>query len=235
MTQEQIRAELFRLRDESYKVFQGALIPTVKQEDMIGVRTPALRALAKEIAREKEGESFLAELPHRYFEENQLHAFLISEIIDFERCVSEVDRFLPFVNNWATCDQMSPRVFRKHKRELLPHIRRWLASEKTYVLRFAIRMLMDHFLDAEFDPDYLSWVAAVDSEDYYVKMMIAWYFATALAKQYSQTVSYIKDKRLAPWTHNKAIRKAIESYRVSPERKEILRRMTIPMGRKGEK
>lgn len=220
---EHIVRKLFELQDEKYRDFQGALIPTVSRADMIGVRTPLIRRFAKELAGRAEGEVFLAALPHRYFEENQLHAFLISEIKDFDRCLSEVDRFLPFVDNWATCDQMSPAVFRKHKGELLPHIRRWLASEKTYVVRFAIKMLMDHYLDGEFNPVYLSWVAAVRSEEYYVKMMVAWYFATALAKQYAQTISYIEDRRLVPWTHNKAIRKAIESYRVPLDRKSYLR------------
>jgi len=230
MTPEEIRAELFRRQDLKYRDFQGALIPTVPTDRVIGVRTPALRAFAKELSRRGGADDFLADLPHRYFDENQLHAFVLCEIKDFDRCLSAVDRFLSFVDNWATCDQLSPAVFRRHRERLLPFIRRALDSGETFRVRFGIKMLMDHFLDEAFDPIYLSLVAGVTSEDYYVKMMVAWYFATAIAKRYDETVPYVERKLLPPWTHNKAIQKARESYRVSPERKDYLRslRLKIP-------
>ena len=219
------------MQDAAYRDFQGALIPTVPREKMIGVRTPALRAMAKRLIRRPDLEKFLSELPHATFEENQLHAFLIAEVKDFDRCLYEVDRFLPYVDNWATCDQMSPKALKKNKGELLVAVERWLNSDKVYTLRFAIGMLMAHFSDEGFDPRYLSMVAAVRSEEYYVKMMVAWYFATALAKRYEQTIPYLEERRLDPWTHNKTIRKAIESYRVPPERKTYLRSLTIPFGK----
>lgn len=223
MTTEEIRSELFRLRDEKYKAFQGALLPTVRAEDMIGVRTPSLRALAKKLARNGDGDAFLAELPHRYFEENQLHAFLLSESKDFDRCIFEVDHFLPYVDNWATCDQMSPRIFRRRKRELLPYVERWLASPEEYVVRFGIKMLMDHFLEEDFDPRYPAWVAAICREEYYIEMMASWYFATALAKRYDEVLPYVTEPRLSPAVRKKAIRKALESYRIPEERKTALR------------
>ncbi|MBO4472378.1 MAG: DNA alkylation repair protein [Clostridia bacterium] len=231
MTTEEIRAELFRRQDLKYRDFQGALIPTVPTDRVIGVRTPALRAFAKELSRGGGADEFLADLPHRYFDENQLHAFLLCEIKDFDRCLSMVDRFLSFVDNWATSDQLSPAVFRRHRERLLPFIRRALDSGETYRVRFGIKMLMDHFLDEAFDPIYLSLVAGVTSEEYYVKMMVAWYFATAIAKRYDETVPYVERKLLPPWTHNKAIQKARESYRVSPERKDYLRSLRIKIPR----
>ena len=231
MILQEIKEELLSLQDAAYRDFQGALIPTVPREKMIGVRTPALRAMAKRLIRRPDLEEFLSSLPHDTFEENQLHAFVLSEIKDFDRCLYEVDRFLPYVDNWATCDQMSPKVFKKNKGELLVAVERWLNSDQVYTLRFAIEMLMAHFSDEDFDPRYLSMVAAVRSEEYYVKMMVAWYFATALAKRYEQTIPYLEERRLDPWTHNKTIRKAIESYRVPPERKTYLRSLTIPLGK----
>lgn len=231
MILQEIKEELLSLQDAAYRDFQGALIPTVPREKMIGVRTPALRAMAKRLIRRPDLEKFLSELPHATFEENQLHAFLIAEVKDFDRCLYEVDRFLPYVDNWATCDQMSPKALKKNKGELLVAVERWLNSDKVYTLRFAIGMLMAHFSDEGFDPRYLSMVAAVRSEEYYVKMMVAWYFATALAKRYEQTIPYLEERRLDPWTHNKTIRKAIESYRVPPERKTYLRSLTIPFGK----
>ena len=223
MTPQEVRDRLFSLRDEGYLAFQSALIPTLSEEGMIGVRTPLLRDLAKEMAKDGSAEAFLSALPHRYFDENQLHAFLLSGMHDFDRCLSEIERFLPFVDNWATCDQMTPVLFRKHKEELLPFVRKWLASEEPFTLRFGIKVLMDHFLGEAFDPRYLAWVAGVASEEYYVKMMVAWYVATALAKRYEETISYLEEGRLPLWTHNKAIQKAVESYRISPERKGYLR------------
>ena len=231
MTPAEIREELFRLRDESYRDFQSALIPTVEKVAFIGVRTPALRALAKNLSKSADISEFLGSLPHAYFDEDQLHAFLISEIRDFDLCLRETERFLPYVNNWATCDQMSPKVFKKHKKELLAAIDRWLASERTYTVRFALGMLMTHFLDEDFSPVFLEKAAAVRSEEYYVKMMVAWYFATALAKQYDAALPYLEGKRLDPWTHNKAIRKALESFRIPPERKAHLRGLSLPAAR----
>jgi 3-methyladenine DNA glycosylase AlkD len=223
-----IQDKVFALRDESYKEFNSKLIPTVDPKTVIGVRTPALRALAKEISADKENtDVFLENLPHKYFEENQLHAFIISGIKDYDECIEQLARFLPFVDNWATCDQMSPKVFRKHRPELLEHIRCWLQSDKTYTVRFGIGMLMEHFLDEDFDPSYPEMVAELRSDEYYINMMIAWYFATALAKQYESILPFIEEKRLSPWTHNKAIQKSVESYRITDEQKTYLRRLKV--------
>lgn len=220
MERDQLQQRLLALQDLKYRDFQRKLIPNIDPETIIGVRTPELRKLAKEIA---PGDAFKKELPHRYFEEDQLHSFLLGNLKDFEQAVREVDTFLPYVDNWAACDQLSPKVFRRHRKALLPHIRRWLASEHTYTIRFAMGMLMQHYLDEGFDPEYPALVAAIRSEEYYVRMMQAWYFATALAKQYDAVVPYITDHRLEKWTHNKAIQKAVESYRITPEQKEFLK------------
>ena len=218
-----IRSELFRMQDLKYRVFQSKLTPTVDPERFIGVRTPELRKLSKQMGRREDVYVFLNALPHDTFDENQLHAFIISEMKDFGECMDAVNRFLPFVDNWATCDQMSPKVFKKHRQDLLETIRQWLASDQTYTVRFGIKMLMEHFLDEDFDIDYLRMVADVRSGEYYIRMMVAWYFATALAKQYETTLPFIEEHRLDPWTHNKTIQKAIESYRISSEQKKYLR------------
>ncbi len=223
MSVQDIQQELFRLRDQSYRDFQAKLIPSMDPDRMIGVRTPALRAYAKALLKEPSAEEFLQALPHRYFDEDQLHAFLLSEIRDFDRCVGEVDRFLPYVDNWATCDQLSPTVFRKHKAELLDSVRIWLDAEETYTVRFAIGMLMQYFLDEQFEPAFLEMVASVRSEEYYIRMMVAWYFATALAKQYDAVIEYMTGRKLDEWTHKKTIQKCVESYRVSDEHKEFLK------------
>ena len=225
-----IRERLFALQDTGYRDFHSKLVPTVPLERIIGVRTPALRQLAKEIMREGGMEDFLAGLPHAYYDENQLHVFIVSNIKDYGECMARLKEFLPYVDNWATCDQMSPKVFRTHRRELLGEIRNWLVSPETYTVRFAIGMLMQHFLDEDFDEEYLSLAADLRSEEYYINMMTAWYFATALAKQYEAALPFIEEKRLAPWTHNKAIQKAIESRRVSVEHKEYLRGLKIRKG-----
>ena len=227
MIVEEIREELFSLQDTAYRDFQSRLTPTVDASTAIGVRTPALRALAKRVVKREDVGAFLGDLPHAYFDENQLHAFVISELRDYEVCLQEVERFLPYVDNWATCDQMSPKVFKRHRAELLEPIRRWIASDATYTVRFGVGMLMEHYLDDDFDPTYLDMVSAVDSEEYYVRMMVAWYFATALAKQYDATIPYLEDRRLEPWTHNKTIQKAIESRRISPETKDHLRSLRM--------
>ena len=222
-----IRETLFSLREEKFAAFQARLIPNVAPERIIGVRTPALRKLAKTLRGSGQAEEFLKALPHEFFEENNLHAFLLCEMKDFDACVQAVEDFLPYVDNWATCDQMSPGVFRKNKQALLPHIRRWIASEQCYTRRFGIGMLMSHFLDEDFREEYLSLVSDIRSEEYYVNMMIAWYFATALAKQYEAALPYLENRRLAPWVHNKAIQKALESFRVSDGHKAYLRTLKI--------
>ncbi len=214
---------LFALQDTAYRDFQGKLLPTVDPKSIIGVRTPDLRKLAKELVREDGSGTFLETLPHTYFDENQLHAFILSEIKDYDRCIALVERFLPYVDNWATCDQLSLKVFRKNKPDLLAHIKSWLKSDATYTVRFAVGMLMQHFLDDDFSPAYPKMVAAIKSDEYYINMMRAWYFATALAKQYDAIIPYIEQKKLDPWTHSKAIQKAVESYRITPEQKEHLR------------
>ena len=224
---EAVRNELFAQQDTKYRDFQAKLLPTVDKETVIGVRTPALRKYAKQLAKREDVTVFLNDIPHHYFDENQLHAFVISEIKDFDSCMTEVERFLPYVDNWATCDQLSPKVFKKHRQKLLERIREWIGSEYTYTVRFAIGMLMQHFLDEDFDPSYPEMVAAVRSEEYYINMMIAWYFTTALVKQYETILPYIEDRRLAPWTHNKAIQKSVESYRITPEQKDYLRSLKI--------
>jgi 3-methyladenine DNA glycosylase AlkD len=198
-------------------------MPTVDKDSFIGVRTPILRAYAKEVAKGESKDAFLAKLPHQYFDEYQLHAFIISLETDFARCVDEVERLLPFIDNWATCDQLSPKVFRKHRDALRPRIDRWLVSEAEYTVRFGIKMVMEHFLDEDFDEGYMQKIAAIRSDRYYINMMAAWYFATALAKQYNTAVKYMENGALDKWVHNKAIQKARESFRVSEEHKAYLK------------
>lgn len=222
-----IRETLFSLRDEKFAAFQAKLIPNIAPERIIGVRTPALRKLAKTLHGSGEAEEFLKALPHEFFEENNLHAFLLCGMKDFDACVQEVEAFLPYVDNWATCDQLRPKAFARNKQALLPHIRSWLDSDREYTRRFGIGMLMSHFLDEDFREEYLSLVSDIRSEEYYVNMMIAWYFATALAKQYEAALPYLENRRLAPWVHNKAIQKAVESFRVSEEHKTYLRTLKI--------
>lgn len=227
----EIRKELFKLQDQKYRDFQSKLIPTVDPDTVIGVRTPELRKYAKKLAKQEDITEFLDDLPHHYFDENQLHAFIISEIKDYEQCINQLCRFLPFVDNWATCDQMSPKVFKKHRQELLEYIKEWIGSGETYTIRFAIGMLMEHFLEEDFDPAYLELVADVRTEEYYVNMMIAWYFATALAKQYEAVLPFIENQRLDTWTHNKAIQKSVESYRITAEQKEYLKSLKVKVKR----
>lgn len=217
-----IQLKLKSLSEDGFADFTRKSIPTLPKEKFLGVRTPAVRKLAKELSGTQEAQFFLQELPHRYFEENQLHAFLISDIKNFDIAVSELEKFLPFIDNWATCDQTLPKSFKTHKKELLPFIKKWLKSEKVYTIRFAVGMLMRHFLDEEFSPEYLSMVVAVQNQDYYVKMEVAWYFAEALVKQWDKASEVIEQKLLEPWTHNKAIQKAKESFRISDEKKIYL-------------
>ena len=222
-----ITAQLFALQDKAYADFQSKLLPTIPRETVIGVRTPGLRKMAKQICKTPAAQEFLHSLPHRYFDENQLHAFILSEEKDFDRCLEELAQFLPYVDNWATCDQLSPRCFKKHTQELLPHICKWTKSKQIYTIRFGMGMLMRYYMDEAFRPEYLEWVASIKSDEYYIRMMQAWFFATALAKQWDATLPYIEQRRLHPWTHNKSIQKAIESYRITDEQKEILRVLRI--------
>ena len=218
-----IRERLFELRDPDYAAFQSRLTPGVAPEKFIGVRVPAARKLAKDLHASEEAERFLTELPHEYYDENMLHGLLVAETRDYDACIRLADAFLPYVDNWAVCDILSPRVFRKHKPELLEKIREWTASPHAYTCRFGIEMLMSHYLDDAFDPAYLAIPAAIRSDEYYVNMMIAWFFATALTKQWDAAVPYIEQARLDAWTHNKTIQKACESYRIPDERKAYLR------------
>lgn len=224
---ERIRSSLFEAQDTAYRDFQSGLIPTVEKERIIGVRTPQVRAVAKMYEKDPEINNFLGDLPHHYFEENNVHASVIGRIKDYERCLRELERFLPYIDNWATCDMESPKVFAKHTQELLGPVRRWLASRQTYTARFAIRMLMSFYLGDNFSTEYPDMVSNVRSEEYYVNMMIAWYFATALAKQYDAVIPYMEQKKLASWTHNKAIQKARESFRITPEQKAYLKTLRI--------
>ena len=222
-----IKRELIKLQDKEYRDFQSKLIPTIKPNSMIGVRTPNLRKYAKKLYKNNDYKTFLKELPHKYFDENQLHAFIISEIKDYEECISYVNNFLPYVDNWATCDEMSPKIFKKYHKELLKQIKIWIKSKKTYTIRFGIGMLQKYYLDDYFKPEYLNLVATIKSKEYYVNMMISWFFATALAKQYDYVIPYFETKKLEAWTHNKTIQKAIESYRITSEKKDYLKSLKI--------
>ncbi|MCR5587841.1 MAG: DNA alkylation repair protein [Lachnospiraceae bacterium] len=227
MNKNDLHKKLYSLKDLKYRNMQIKIIPTVDPESIIGVRTPELRNMAKEILKAGDYKDFLDDLPHKFFEENQLHAFIISGIKDMNECMEEMEKFLPYVDNWATCDQMSPKIFKKHKEVLLVYINEWLNSEKTYTIRFGVGMLMEHFLGEDFNLIYPEMVAKLRSEEYYVNMMIAWYFATALAKQYENVLPFIEEKRLDDWTHNKAIQKSIESRRITEEQKKYLKSLKV--------
>ncbi len=218
-----IQEKLISMQDLKYKEFQAKLIPNISAESVMGIRTPQLRVYAKELMKTDAAVEFLTQLPHQYFDENQLHAFIISEMKDYDAILAALEKFLPYVNNWATCDQLRLKVFKKHPDKLITAIRAWIASTETYTIRFGIGMLMCHYLDENFKPEYLEWAANIRSEEYYINMMIAWYFATALAKQYDTTLSYIEDGRLNTWVHNKTIQKARESYRITDDQKAYLK------------
>ena len=218
-----IEKSLKQLADLKYKEFHQKLMPTVDTSRVLGVRVPTLRKFAKEINKTDLKYTFLKALPHRYYEEDNLHAFLIEMIKDYDTVIAELNRFLPFVDNWATCDMMSPKIFKNHKKELLNDIKLWIKSEKAYTIRYGIKCLMQHYLDDDFDASFLQMVADVKSEEYYVNMMRAWYFATALSKQYDSAVKFLENRALDKWTHNKTISKAVESYCVTPENKEYLK------------
>lgn len=222
-----IRARLFALADPAYGDFHAGLMPGIPRERIIGVRVPHLRALTKELRGTPAADAFLAALPHLYYEENNLHGFLLDQIRDFDVCLAATERFLPYIDNWATCDGTSPRALIDNSDVLLAHVEEWLASGHTYTVRFGIETLMRHFLDARFSTAYPDAVAALRSDAYYVNMMIAWYFATALAKQYDAILPYIEGHRLDKWTHNKTIQKAVESYRITDAQKAYLRTLRI--------
>ena len=220
----ELQQNLFGMRDTAYAAFIAKLTPGFPPSHFIGVRVPLLRTIARSFAKEEAAsQRFLSHLPHSYYEEDILHGMLISLVKDYDRCLDLTDRFLPYVDNWAVCDTLSPKVFAKHKAQLFENILRWSSSSRTYTCRFGLRMLMTHFLDDSFSADFLEIPAAIRSEEYYVKMMVAWFFATALAKQWEATLPYLENRQLAPWTHRKTIQKAIESYRIPPERKDYLR------------
>lgn len=226
-SEEQIRKDLFAMQDMKYHDFHSKLIPTVNPDLVIGVRTPQLRQYAKKLSKTQTANEFMKILPHKYYEENNLHGFLIEENKDFPSVISALDSFLPYVDNWATCDMISPKIFKKHLDELLIKIKEWIASEHTYIKRFGIGMLMKYYLDDTFATEYLDLVASVESDKYYINMMVAWYFATALAKQYEATLPYLEKQVLRTWTHNKAIQKSIESYRITSEQKRYLKSLKI--------
>lgn len=219
--------QLRGMADADYAAFQRKLLPNVTPERIVGVRSPALRAMAKELWRSGMAEAFMVLLPHPTFEENQLHAFAIADIRDFAACLSATERFLPHVDNWATCDQLLPRCFGQHTTALLPAVERWIAYSHEYTVRFGMGMLLKHYLDAHFEPRLLELVARVRRDEYYIRMMQAWLFAEALAKQPAAALPYIEQRRLAPWTHNKAIQKATESRRIGAEMKQRLRSLRV--------
>lgn len=222
----ELQQNLFGMRDAAYAAFIAKLTPGFPPSHFIGVRVPLLRTIARSFAKEEAAsQRFLSHLPHSYYEEDMLHGMLISLVKDYDRCLDLTDRFLPYVDNWAVCDTLSPKVFAKHKAQLLENILRWSSSSHTYTCRFGLRMLMTHFLDDSFSADFLEIPAAIRSEEYYVKMMVAWFFATALAKQWEATLPYLENRQLDLWTHRKTIQKAIESYRIPPERKDYLRKL----------
>lgn len=226
--EKEIRETLFSLQDEKYIEFSAKLIPTVDKKNIIGVRNPLVRNLAKEISKDqKKKDAYLSSLPHRYLEENNLHGFIIEREKDYEKTIKLLDEFLPYVDNWATCDTCTPKSFRKHKKEVLTEIKRWIKSDHVYTIRFAIEMLMCYFLDEDFRKEQLNLVSKVRNDDYYVKMMCAWYFATALAKQWDKTIPVIENKKLDKWVHNKTIQKSIESNRITDEQKTYLRTLKI--------
>lgn len=223
MTIKEIREKLFSLADEKYKAFQSKLMPTVDSDKIIGVRTPALRAFAKELYKQGGYEEFLSDVPHKFYEEDNLHAMLISEIKDFDICLEETEKLLPHIDNWATCDMLRPKCFKKEPEKLYETMLIWLKSDKVYTVRYGIGCLLSFYLDGNFSQEHLNLVSKITSEEYYINMMIAWYFATALSKQYDSTIGFIEERKLSPWVHRKTIQKAVESYRISDEVKAYLK------------
>ena len=224
-----ILKRLFEMQDTGYRDFHSKLMPNIDKDKIIGIRIPSLRSFAKEINNTPDACEFLQHLPHEFYEENNLHAFLIAQINDFDKCIYELDRFLPFIDNWATCDSLRPKCFKLNTDRLVSHIYRWIKSNEPYTVRFGIEMLMVHYLDEYFDKEYLSLVSKIRSDEYYVNMMIAWYFATALAKHYKEAVSFIESCSLSLWVHNKAIQKSCESYRILESQKAYLKALKRQM------
>ena len=222
-----VRKRLFEMQDTGYRDFHARLILTVEKEKIIGIRTPILRTFAKEFGKTEESELFLKVLPHQYYEENNLHGLLIEQIRDYDKCLEELERFLPFIDNWATCDLLALHMMKKHRDIFIREVFRWIESDQPYTIRFGISMLMRHYLDEEFKTEYPEKVAAIRSEEYYVNMMRAWYFSTALAKQYENVLPFLEKRQMDVWTHTKTIQKAIESYRITSEQKEYLRTLRI--------
>lgn len=222
-----LQRELFKLQDLAYRDFSAKLLPTVSKEIIIGIRTPKLRKLAKEMFKKGDYQGFIDSLPHKYYEENNLHGFLIEQINDYDACIEEIEKFLPYVNNWATCDLLRPKVFKNHLPELLERIKVWIVSDKPYTIRFGVEMLMCYYLEDEFSTEYLSLVANIKYDEYYVNMMLAWYFATALSKNYDAAIPYIENRKLSKWVHNKTIQKAAQSYRICEEQKEYLKTLKL--------
>ena len=216
--------KLMEVKDDKYKDFQAKLVPNISPDTIIGVRTPQMRNVAKEVFASEDRDAFLSELPHKYYEENLVHFFILAMIKDFDECVQRVEEFLPYVDCWPVSDQATPKSFKKNHEKLLPFIKKWIASDHVYTARFGIRMLMNEFLGEDFKDEYAELVASKRGDDYYLKMMVAWYFATAFAKNYDETVKYIEERRLDEWVHKKAIQKAVESFRVSDEHKEYLKK-----------
>ena len=224
---EKVQAELFEMQDLTYRDFHATLMPTIDKETVIGVRTPMLRVYAKKFGKTADAVTFLEVLPHKYYEENNLHGLLIEQIKDYPACIAAIERFLPYVDNWATCDMIALRTMKKHLDVFIQEVYSWMASDHPYIVRFGIGMLMRYYLDEQFKPEYPEKVAEIKSDEYYVNMMRAWYFATALAKQYDQILPYLEEKKLDTWTHNKTIQKAVESYRIAAEQKCYLRTLRI--------
>ena len=219
--------QLLEFKDLEYKKFHSKLMPTVEKDKIIGIRVPILRKFANEFNKNEYAQTFLNTLPHQYYEENNLHAFLIEKAKDFDTAIALTDLFLPFVDNWATCDMLRPNVFAQNKEKLLTYIKKWIKDKHPYTVRYGIEMLMVHFLGENFSPDFPIEISKIKSTEYYVNMMIAWYFATALSKQYDAILPYFKTPIFDKWTHNKAIQKAIESYRITPEQKAELKQLKI--------
>lgn len=219
----QILDKLFSLQDKQYASFQLKLIPGIKEDSVIGVRIPLLRYFAKQLVKDPAHEEFLKTLPHSYYDENILHGLLVSQIKDFDICIACIESFLPYIDNWAVCDTISPKIFGRNREQLLHYIYKWIESKHVYTCRFGLRMLMNHFLDEDFRPEYLQVAASVRGEDYYIKMMVAWFFATALAKQWEATIPFIEQNKLENWIHLKTIQKACESFRITPAQKQYLK------------
>lgn len=234
LTKEKIREKLFSMQDLKYREFSAALVPTVDKSTVIGVRIPLVKALAKELVSKAYADNdfceineFLSNVPHEFLEENNLHAFIVSNIKSFQDCINRVEDFLPFVNNWSTCDSFRPACFKRERKKLMPYIKKWIQSDMPYTVRFAVEMLMVYYLDEDFSVEYPDTVSKIRSDEYYVNMMIAWYFATALAKQYECVIPYLERKELPPWVHNKTIQKACESYRITAEQKSHIRTLKL--------